>query len=439
MKNALIFLFLLSLLFSCSNSFETYISNPDTGITGSGIVEATSGEYIVAGRGWIDSEEKPLHPISTVFLMKKTAAGEYISHAYFRNFKIKKLVQLKNGDFAVTGFVHSYRERLYEGDRTQGIYVLCVGPDLKQKWEKLLRTDYNSTPRSMIPTADGGLIIVGDKEIYTQPDSSVENESNPYRRWINEYTQPSRSYRPRVIKLDRDGNLLWEQTFDNHELYYEQDVYDVCEMKDGSIALAMTMNIRITEHRTAITFLDPDGKYRQTIDLEEQTDDFNDPNHYGYQIEAHPDGGLVVAGNYDDYKIEEEFRLMYVDADLKKKWSLLLKGDKMELPSMCVLKNGNIIVVGEDDYKEEKNGKEKSITDLKIHAVSPQGKIVWERSFFKNDHPQLGDVHATEDGGFIVVGTISPTDREKWTDKADVVIGRRHGNAFLLKLNGIGE
>lgn len=125
--------------------------------------------------------------------------------------KINSIISVKDG-YVFAGETNS---------RTHGekdCYVVKLNKDGDVIWNKVYGWRYNEIAKQVIATVDGGYIIVG----YTDSDHSKQKDAF-------------------VLKLDRDGNKMWQYHYGSKE---NDEGYGIVEVNDGYVFAGYTNDTR---------------------------------------------------------------------------------------------------------------------------------------------------------------------------------------------------
>lgn len=130
------------------------------------------------------------------FVQKLDKNGNLLKQAILPGIEAQHIIQLSDNLFAVSGFMNGYRKKNYEGDLTQGIFLIFLDSSLNMLNYIQYPSYYNSTPLGMIPDQQGGLIIAANS--FTRSDQDMG---------FNDI------YSLRLIHTDPKGKLLSDTTF----------------------------------------------------------------------------------------------------------------------------------------------------------------------------------------------------------------------------------
>ncbi|HBC78748.1 MAG TPA: hypothetical protein DEO60_10175 [Bacteroidales bacterium] len=151
------------------------------------------------------------------------------------------------------------------------VYIIKVDMEGQLIWNKILTPHYYNMPKQIIKTTDNGLLILSDAISSTDV------------HW------------PRVIKIDNDGNIIWDQ-------FYEMDAYSakpyaICQTIDGGYAITGEINKNYTGLYKAACLLlklKSDGAF----DWEKLYSYGDDMDYWwcGYDLQQTKDFGFLITG-----------------------------------------------------------------------------------------------------------------------------------------------
>lgn len=286
------------------------------------------------------------------------------------------------GGFVVAGFTESM------GSGSVDVYLFKIDENGNKSWERAFGGGNVDLASSVVPTSDGGYIIAGMTE------SFGSGSCDAY-----------------VIKVDGNGNRVWEKTFGGK--YYDEAL-SVAQTSDGGyIFVGVTKSFDVGD--AYVVRLDKDGnkvweKVFGGMKYEEAT-----------CLKVLPDGGFIVAGFTESLGsgVRDAY-LLRLDKDGNKVWEKTFGGSGGEaIFSVDLTEDGGYVLVGWTDSF----GAGKS--DFYVLKVDKDGSKLWERTFGGAEDDIAYAVKATSDGGYVVAGwsaSVSPD-----------------GNAYILKLDKDGN
>ncbi len=190
-----------------------------------GLVQATDGAYVIAGRGF--GPDGKSAAVASRILPGGSIAWERTYDSAFSVF-FAAIAQVGDGNFVATG---SFFYSEYSGD--EYIWVVKLDTDGNLLWEKTVGAgDQQSDGMDIVATRDGGFAVAG---------VVIEKGTG--------------GVRTRVIKFDTDGKPQWDHQFDGGA------AYSICQTRDGGYGLSGARNIAGSLYSNVYVLrLDQDGR-----------------------------------------------------------------------------------------------------------------------------------------------------------------------------------
>ncbi|OPY50731.1 MAG: hypothetical protein A4E49_02622 [Methanosaeta sp. PtaU1.Bin112] len=255
-----------------------------------------------------------------------------------------------------------------------------VSTDLRKLW--IAKTDLNgamlwnktygsgwSNGKSIQGTSDGNYIITGYSDKY------IRDEDDNHKNWLNtaidfahelfaDTDLPGTDSYDRsevyllLIKVDPNGNVLWEKTF-------RRSGYD-----------------------------------------------------YGFSVHETVDGGYILDGTIKNDKNRNQIWLIKTDFKGDEEWSRIFGGSKgNSIPAASILQtsDGGYVLAGYTESFGEGG------SDVWLIKTDKKGDEVWNRTFGGKEDDFGRDIQPAKDGGFLITGTTySFADKvlnpERWGD-----------------------
>jgi len=189
------------------------------------VQETIDGGYIVAGYTWSSSERED------VYILKLDANGNKLWEKTFGgsdNDGAWSIQQTNDGGYVVAGYTSSFGAGSYD------VYVLKLDTSGKEVWSKTFGGSSDDLAWSIQQTNDGGYIVAG----YTK--SFGAGSEDVY-----------------ILKLDANGNKLWEKTFGGS---YDERAYCIQQTRDGRYIVAgYTSSFGVGNYDVYIIKMDANG------------------------------------------------------------------------------------------------------------------------------------------------------------------------------------
>ena len=189
------------------------------------VQETIDGGYVVAGYTWSSSERED------VYILKLDANGNKLWEKTFGgsdNDGAWSIQQTNDGGYVVAGYTSSFGAGSYD------VYVLKLDTSGKEVWSKTFGGSSDDLAWSIQQTNDGGYIVAG----YTK--SFGAGSEDVY-----------------ILKLDANGNKLWEKTFGGS---YDERAYCIQQTRDGRYIVAgYTSSFGVGNYDVYIIKMDANG------------------------------------------------------------------------------------------------------------------------------------------------------------------------------------
>ena len=332
---------------------------------GRSVCETTDGGYIVAGFTYSFGEG-----YSDVYLLKtdstgnevwmKTYGGEGWDYGY-------SVCQTQDGGYAVAGYTSSF------GAGLKDVYLIKTDSYGDTLWTKTIGGPKVDVGRSICETENGDLVICG----FTQSEGNGEEDVY-------------------LIKTASNGELLWTKTYGYSRSETGQDV---CVTNDGGLIIVGshgTENLNTGNQDFYLIKTDENGIITWQ-------------NNYGNSTSPHPfdwansvclkaDGGFIAAGNSDAVSPFEAY-VVNTDAEGNEIWKKNYGERFYDYGnSIAITSEGNLILCGatKNNETEDKN--------LYLTMLTPDGEIIWSRTYGGSSPDWGSSVCMSKDGNMIITG-----------------------------------
>lgn len=335
----------------------------------------TGDEFFTVRNGITAYTDTTLPYGTRAFVMKCKADGEVIKHRFINGIEAQHIALDGYGRLIVCGFTNSYREKNYEGDRTQGIFACRISPTLDTLlWHQIYASPHNSTPSGMALGNAGSFFILGDDELAHGSWAGVEAV--------------------RLLKCNLiDGKTLKDSTLQLLSNYFAYDI----RLQGDSIYLAATGpkngSSSYSNHDPYLIVADTNFAIKQlySTTIEPAKDDrFSKIDGWGYQV-LPLKTDFLLAGIAHYNKLGGF--VLRADERGNIKWNRFYDSDIFAQPKLQLLPNGNILVGSiTDDYY------------LLLSEYSLEGKAL---KSYKSTTPmhELGNICPLPNGDILVCCT----------------------------------
>ena len=284
----------------------------------------------------------------------------------------------------------------------------------------------NETARSVIQTTDGGYAVLG----YTQSnDGDIINKTDiSFDYWL--------------LKFDANDNLQWSKTYGGSDI---DQGSKIIQTLDGGFALIGSSSSNDGDVFTNEGFNDI---WLVKLDISgnitwEKSYGFPG-NDLGFSIVQNADGGYFVSGVIDvsgsggdgnDRSLHAggDYWGLKLDANGTKIWRRYFGGSFTDSAfDVIASDDGGFILIGSSDSDDVDITNNKGGYDFWIVKVDTNGNMVWEKSFGGSQIDEARSITKTVDGNYLIVGDSRSNDQ-------DVSNSKGAADMWLIKISGSGN
>ena len=337
---------------------------------------------------------------------------------YYNNSSYTSVIQSDEGEFIAAGFGEKYT---YQTGYLYDFLVAKYSKDGKSVWSKSLGGSGVEYAQSIIQTA-GGFVVAG----YTNSNDgnvSGNHGTDTYDFW--------------VVKLDTDGNLLWQKCYGGSG---NDKAYSVQQTSDGGFVVAgkdSSANGNVTSHKGGfdgwVIKLDKNG------DLEWQKSVGGSNDDCFQSVLQTSDGGYFLTGY--SYSNDKDVSANHGDADVwvvrldasgNILWQNSFGGSNKEYGlAIDRTVDGAYLVSG---FTESNDGDVSDFnggSDGWLFKVDDNGKLIWQKTVGTDKNEFGTGVKALSETEFVVAGYGDGTATAYW-DPSDAYLYKL-GNSSSIK------
>ena len=277
-------------------------------------------------------------------------------------------IATSDGGIIAVGFSTSANDDVLVNRGERDLWILKTDKEGNKMWSRTFGGTLNDEGDAIVVTSDGGYMISG----YTESnDGDVTGNHGSWDAW--------------VIKIDADGNKIWQKTFGGSKL---ERAFGLTALSDGNFMIA---------------------------------------------VDATSTDGDVV----DNHSDAADVWLVKLNNSGDKLWSKCFGGSSGEqMPfSMTRGNDGGVVVTGfnsafiaDGDVLPSEKG-----MDIWVLKVSDNGNLEWQKTFGKNNDDIGWKIIATTDGNYVVTGTtykgLPPVNG----------VSKLQNNIWVLKIDNAGN
>ena len=368
---ALLTLFVLSTLQSGAVTFESQIGGKEHDHARA--VSVVDDGYLIAG--YSDSFTK--HRDEEGYLIKLDPTGKKRWSMHFGTKEDEKLYGMTVDD-ANNILVTGYTERL--GNNRQSVYLAKISPEGKFLWHHGYWQRSNSlyTGKDLVQSYGGGYII-----------AAIQDRPKFFKKAVDIF----------IVGTDRDGHRIGSRYYGGSK----EDRAEAIIKDDGGYVIAgSTESWGHGDKDMYLIKTDKSGNrlWHQVYGGEDD-DVAND-------IIA-TDDGYVMVGTTDSFDLtDDDVYVVKVDKQGKRLWHRTYGGSRDEVGNAIIEDDDGYVIVG-GTASTGKRGYDKDVYLFKISKKN--GKLLWQRTYGKEDEDIGYDIAKTKDGYIIVGDTQTPRHR----------------------------
>jgi len=335
------------------------------------IINVSTGGFLVAGRTASSTGG------TDMYLLKLNGQGQLEWEQKIgedESDEAAEIIEAENGTFIIVGNSDSYGG----GPGLKDMWAVKVDAQGNEVWNKTYGTDTSiDEARGIAPAHDGGYVIIGHT-------LSLEQESSDVM----------------LIKIDSNGEKIWEKTFGGDK---SEEGADVVQVEDGYTVLGHTESLGKGKWDIWLFHVDKEGNQ-----MWEKTFGGGD-NEMGNALTTLSDGSYVIAGYTYSFAVASlDAWVIKTDQFGEQIWAKVFGGlSTDEAFDVIETKDGNILAAGYTQvYTADQDGNNTSTEGYNVFLVKidGSGKEIWQSSLGDNSEQRAFGVVETPDEGIVTVG-----------------------------------
>lgn len=395
--------------------------------TAQAIISTTDGGYAVLGfTNSTDGDvQNKTNPVNDYWLLKFDAQGDLQWNKTYGGSKDDRgqsLVQTSDGGYALTGYAMSDDG---DGSVNNGFHdnwVLKVDAQGELEWEKSFGYSGHDHSYDIVTTEDEGFFFTGFLDISSaRADGNTEKNGSLTRHGVGEFWG---------TKIDKNGELQWRGYFGGSN---NDRSHAVVRADDGGFVMAgftesNDFDISNTQGSYDFWMVKIDGNGNLLWERSFGGSGIE----ISYDIAKTLDGGYVLTGNTfsadgDVSKTsgESDFWLVKVNDTGSIVWEQTYGGSRFDAAQAVIAsKDEGYFVVGNSKSSNKDANVNYGENDIWIIKTDEAGNLVWQKSFGGSGLDFAFDIVENSDASIMLVGETSSDDFQDAVSKgkSDVVM-----------------
>lgn len=320
----------------------------------------------------------------------------------------QSLVQTQDGGYALTGYAMSSDG---DGSVNNGFHdnwLLKLDSSGKIEWEKSYGFSGHDHSYDLLETEDGGFFFVGFLDITSaKADGNTEKQNSITQHGVGEFWG---------TKIDAKANVQWRGYFGGTN---NDRAHSVVRADDGGYVMAgftESNDFDIVNSRGSYDFwivkVDTNGN------LVWESSYGGTGIERAQDISKTADGGYVITGNTfsNDTDVsknngESDIWLIKIDANGKKVWDKSYGGSRFEDgQAVSLSKDGGFIITGNTKSSDKDASGNAGENDIWLIKTDVDGVMEWQKTFGGTGLDFGFDALETQDGSIVLVGESTSFD-----------------------------
>ena len=342
----------------------------------------------------------------------------------------QSITKTQDGGYAVLGHVQSN-----DGDILNKIndsfdyWLLKFDSSDNLQWQKTYGGTDDDRGTDIIQTSDKGFAILGSSK---SNDGDVTENNGFEDFWIS--------------KLDASGNITWEKSYG---FSGTDNGFSLSQTNDGGFLLTGVLDVSASggkgNSKSLTAKRHAGGDYwviKLSASGEKQWSKFfggtfTDTSYGAIQVE---NNNYIIIGSSDSNDVDitgskgtYDFWILKLSEEGNLIWEKSFGGSEIdEARAITMASDGNYAIVGDTRSNDIDVSKNNGAADLWVIKITPDGSLIWEKSFGGSSFDVGRSINKTSDNGFIISGSSRSAD-------GDVSINQGQNDVWLLKIDANGN
>jgi hypothetical protein len=339
------------------------------------------------------------------------------------------LTKTIDGGYAILGYTQSSDEDITNKlNDSFDYWLLKYDQNNTLEWQKTYGGKNDDRGTDLIQTSDGGFAIIGYSNS-NDGDVNTNNGANDF--WI--------------CKLDALGNISWEKSFG---FLGADSGNTIIQTQDQGYLISGVLDVSASNgagnSKTAGT-KHAGGDY-WAIKL--NTSGEKEWSHYyggtftdiPYDAIQTDDRGYILVGSSDSNDVDiknnkgtYDFWVIKISPEGSLIWEKSFGGSQID-EAYAITKSidGNYLIVGDTRSNNLDVSHNNGAADLWIIKISPEGNLIWEHTYGGSSFDVGRSISNAHDGGFIISGSSRSAD-------GDLTKNNGQNDAWILKIDANGN
>jgi hypothetical protein len=334
----------------------------------------------------------------------------------------QSIITTSDGGFLITGFSRSNDGDVTNNSGFHDFWALKLSSGGDMIWEKSFGFSGNDRSHSVIETIDGGFFITGFLDVSASDGAGNDNGEAEQKMTIFEKHGVGEFW---GVKINRFGQTEWRRYFGGSN---NDRAYDVIETSDGSLIMvgnSESNDFDITNPQGSYDF------WAVKIDLQGnllwQKNFGGSSIDIAYSVVGSSDGNFIIAGDtrssdgdVTNFKGNTDYWAVKFDNLGNKIWQYTYGGSDFESARDIIqLQNGNYLVCGSSKSQDMDVAGNFGQNDVWTITIDEAGNLINENNFGGSGLDFSQSAVQLQNGKVVVVGSSESNDNQIPENKGD--------------------
>ncbi|MFP4844428.1 hypothetical protein [Winogradskyella sp. PE311] len=345
------------------------------------------------------------------------------------NDSAQSIVATTDGGYVILGFTQSNDGDISDKqDESFDYWVLKFDAKDDLQWQKTYGGSLDERGSSIIQTQDGGYAILG---FSFSSDSDVTNNAGLQDYWL--------------AKLDINGNIIWQKSYG---FQGADSGTSIIQTDDQGYLITGVLDVTASggEGNTSRNANRHAGGDYWALKLD-ASGTIEWSRYFGGNFTDTPEGvvqtndnGFIIVGGSDsedtdiaNNKGTYDFWVIKISSLGDLVWEKSFGGSQIdEARGIVNSGDGNYIIAGDTRSSDNDVSTHKGAADLWLIKITPNGDLIWEKTFGGSNFDVGRSITSTQDNGFLITGSSRSND-------IDVEENKGQNDAWVLKVDNDGN
>lgn len=342
----------------------------------------------------------------------------------------QSVIKTRDGGYAILGHTQSMNGDIQnKTNESFDFWLLKFDSNDALQWQNTYGGSDDDRGLDIIQTTDNGYAILGYSK---SVDGDLTENAGANDFW--------------VAKLDVSGSIIWQKSFG----FLGADIgYALTETNDNGYLITGVLDVSASggqgNSKTVLAALHAGGDYwaiKLNANGEKEWSQFFGGTFTDtpYDVVETSDNSFIIVGSSDSDDVDiknnkgtYDFWVVKLSNTGDLIWEKSFGGSEIdEAWGIVATNDGNFIIVGDTRSNDKDVTINKGAADIFVLKITPDGDVVWRKSFGGTSFDTARSISKTSDDGFLISGSSRSSD-------GDILKNNGQNDALVLKLTTIGD